>query len=192
MLDVGPGAGDLVRHFDATKTKVCYGIEPAIGLHEELAIAARRAGFGKEGSGQYIVVPAGAGPSLIPALAKQGVLTEDHSAGVFDEIICLSSLCGVPDPDETCRGLYALLKPGGRMVVYEHVLNQYNLLARVFQAFFMFIGWKYWIGGCCLDRDTQKTLLDAAGKEGWEEVHLDVLAAYGAIPCIAGYLVKVA
>lgn len=30
-------------------------------------------------------------------------------------------LCGVPQPKEMIGRLYALLKPGGRMVAYEHV-----------------------------------------------------------------------
>ena len=30
-------------------------------------------------------------------------------------------LCSVPEPREMVKRLYGLLKPGGRMIVYEHV-----------------------------------------------------------------------
>jgi len=199
VLDVGPGSGEQLHHFDPTKIEKCYGVEPAKELHPGLRKAAIRVGFGvrgegsgREGCGEYVVISAGAEQEeLIPALAKTGLLgASGASGGVFDEIVCVRVLCGVPNHAETIQGLYRLLKPGGRMVICEHVLQQYNLLARVMQIAYMLLGWSFFMGGCCLNRDTARVLRDAAGKDGWKEVKLDVLQSWAAIPYIVGHLIK--
>lgn len=203
VLDVGPGSGEQLHHFDPKKITKVIGAEPATELHPSLRIAALRVGFsvreestGGDGCGEYIPVAAGAeAESLIPALAKMGLLdgtsaTSAGGDGVFDEIVCVRSLCGVPHQAETIQSLYRLLKPGGRIVLYEHVRQDYNLLAKIMQTIFAWMGWRFFMGGCELDRPTGRTLVDAAGKDGWSEVKLDVLAEYAALPYIIGYLVK--
>lgn len=39
----------------------------------------------------------------------------------IDTILSIQVLCCVPDPQATLRHLYAYLKPGGKLVVYEHI-----------------------------------------------------------------------
>ena len=41
-------------------------------------------------------------------------------------------LCSVPEPREMVKRLYGLLKPGGRMIVYEHVraVDQFSRLVQ--------------------------------------------------------------
>lgn len=192
VLDIGPGSGTQLHLFNPSKITKMYGIEPAVDLHAELLRNAEKAGLGDK----YVAVAAGAEPnSMIPALAKLNVLQsmEKGSSGVFDTIVCIRVLCGVPHQEETIEGLYRLLKPGGRLVVCEHVAQPYpkggDIVAKIMQKLFMLSGWSFLVG-CCLDRDTEKVLKDVAGPDGWKEVKLKFLGHQAAIPYIVGELFK--
>jgi len=193
VLDVGPGSGTQLKYFDPSKITEMYGIEPAVDMHAELKRNAEKAGLG----GKYKIINAGAEPqSLIPALAKKNLLktSEKSGAGIFDTIACVRVLCGVPNQEETAEGLYRLLKPGGRLIVCEHVLQPYpnggDIIAKIMQRFYMIVGWSFWLGGCCLDRDTDRVLRKVAGPEGWEKTKVEKLNMYAAIPYIVGEYVK--
>ncbi|TID24423.1 putative alpha-L-arabinofuranosidase C [Venturia nashicola] len=193
VLDVGPGSGTQLKLFNPNAVTKIYGVEPAVDLHPELLIKAEKYGL----PGKYEVVAAGAEPqSLIPALEKRNLLnaTEMHSAGIFDSIVCIRVLCGVPSAEETAAGLYRLLKPGGRLIVCEHVKQPYpnggDLIASLFQRFYMLIGWSFWLGGCCLDRDTDQMLRKVSGSDGWSQVKVSYSQTYGALPKIVGEYVK--
>jgi len=191
VLDVGPGSGEQLTRFDPSKVDIMYGVEPAIDLHPGLLKNAEKSGFG----GKYKALRCGGEPeSLIPALAKAGIFQDGASQGVFDEIVCVRVLCGVPRPKETIQGLYRLIKPGGRLVFCEHVASPWReegaIIARLFQAMYAFLGWSFFLGGCTIDRHTKQYLVDAAGKEGWEEVHVESIDPRTAIPFVVGYLVK--
>ena len=192
VLDVGPGSGEQLPRFDPAKVGVMYGAEPNIHLHPGLLRIAEKAGF----DGKYKALQCGGEPeSLIPALAKAGVLKDSVSQGVFDDIVCVRVLCGVPRPEETIQGLYRLLKPGGRLIVCEHIANPWrdgtgSFLARIFQAIYALLGWNFWLGGCNIDRDTVKFLRAGAGTEGWAKTELEYVDLSTAIPYTVGYLVK--
>lgn len=190
VLDIGPGSGDLAVHFNASQITRAYGVEPAGPLHDKLRANVKRAGL----EGKYTVLHCGAQPeSLIPALADAG-LFKHGSEGIFDEICCIRVLCGVPRPEETVRGLYKLLKPGGRLVVHEHVVNPWrqkggNPFSRVLQTLYSWAGWNVFVG-CSLKRHTKDILLNAGGKDGWSKVELKDLETWSVLPHNTGYLVK--
>lgn len=192
VLDVGPGSGEQLPRFDPAKISVMYGAEPNIHLHPGLLRIAEKAGF----DGKYRALQCGGEPeSLIPALAKAGALKDGASQGVFDDVVCVRVLCGVPRPEETIQGLYRLLKPGGRLIICEHIANPWrdgtgSFLARIFQAIYSLLGWSFWLGGCNIDRDTVKFLRAGAGTEGWAKAELEYVDPSTAIPFIVGYLVK--
>jgi len=197
VLEVGPGTGTQLHLFDPSKITKMYGVEPAIDMHPELIKNAEKYGF----KGKYEIIAAGAEvTSLIPALAKRGLLSKSQdgsyeSAGVFDTVVCVRVLCGVPDEAQTVEGLYACLKPGGRMLICEHVVNPWpnggSLIATFLQRIYMLMGWSFWLGGCCLDRDTENILMDVAKDDGgWEKVQIRLIDSYAAIPFIVGELVK--
>ena len=77
-------------------------------------------------------------------MIKTGLIQEGKTASkdlqLFDEIVCLRVLCGVLDQASGVADLYSLLKPGGRFVVFEHVLNTGHLPARLAQRFYMLLG----------------------------------------------------
>ncbi|KAK0653714.1 hypothetical protein DIS24_g5806 [Lasiodiplodia hormozganensis] len=190
VLDIGPGSGDQTVHFTPANLTRVYGAEPAGQLHDKLRAKVKGAGL----EGKYTVLHAGAQPeSLIPALADAG-LFKNGSEGIFDEICCIRVLCGVPRPEETVRGLYKLLKPGGRMIVHEHVVNPWqeaggNFGSRVLQTVYAWAGWNVFLG-CSIDRDTKEILLNAGGKDGWSRVELKSLQTWSVLPYCTGYLVK--
>ncbi|KAF2689758.1 hypothetical protein K458DRAFT_414013 [Lentithecium fluviatile CBS 122367] len=193
ILDIGPGSGELLRRFKTEKISAIYGAEPAADLHAGLLRNARKAGFGDK---YHALLCGGEPESLIPALHKSGILKVSGTGGtaengVFDEICCLRVLCGVPHPKETIKGLYELLKPGGRMIICEHVANPWrtegSMLARFLQVVFTILGWPFFMGGCELQRHTPE-FLRAAGE--WEKFDLEYVGAKDAVPFVVGELVK--
>lgn len=136
--------------------------------------------------------------SLVPALEKNGLLDDAkvNKGGVFDSIVCTRVLCSVPRPEETIGGLYGLLKPGGKMLVCEHVVNPWttrkgSMLARGFQVLYTLLGWSFFMGDCHMNRDTGKILREVAeGDGGWESVDLDSHFEWSTLPYVSGVLVK--
>ena len=194
ILDVGPGSGEQVKRFThPEKITAIYGVEPGVSLHAKLREKAKLAGLGDK----YHVLSATADMnSMLPALIKEGVVKEGKTSSqdlqLFDEIVCLRVLCGVPDQAASVADLYSLLKPGGRFVVFEHVLNEKNLVARSAQRLYMLLGWKFLMGGCCLDRTTINTFLQVAEAKdgGWAKVQTQDMDDFGPTIHVLGILTK--
>jgi SAM-dependent methyltransferase len=168
-----------------------YGAEPCIGLHAKLLANVQSSSL----SNRYQILPCSAEPqALFPALEKVGFSDLEH--GVFDAIVCARVLCSVPRPEETIRGLYRLLKPGGKLLVCEHVVNPWltrkgSMFARAMQLVYGLLGWSFFVGDCHLNRDTEKMLRDAAmGDGGWGVVDLETSFTWSTLPYVSGTLIK--
>jgi Methyltransferase domain len=192
VLDIGPADGRQIVNYTSSAIKAMYGVEPCTELHPGLKIAAERAGLGSK----YHIVTCGAQPeSLIPALTEAGLL-KGKAEGVFDAIIACKVLCSVQNYEETTAGLYALLKPGGRMLICEHIKNPWrtpkgNLVARAIQEMFMIQGWSFFLGGCQLNRPTDQMLKNVANCDGgWKKMDLELVVQWGTIPFVIGELIK--
>lgn len=86
-----------------------------------------------------------------------------------DTITTFSVLCSVPDPEETCRFLYSLLKPGGQWVIVEHVIADLKFpLTRRIQGMFEVV-WPTLMGGCNINRDSGSYVREAGS---WTTVEL--------------------
>ncbi|KAL9079106.1 MAG: hypothetical protein Q9157_001990 [Trypethelium eluteriae] len=193
VLDVGPGSGTQLYTMRLAKTTTIYGAEPEIALHDQLRKNTITNGL----EGKYKILACGAEKeTLVPALAKAGLLQEGVGNGLFDYIVCLRVLCGVTNVQETVDGLYKLLKPGGTLIVAEHVKNPWPekggwIVPWALQKVYKVLGWSFWIGGCNIDRDTKRILLNAPGSsDGWQKVHLLIPEPWNSIPYLLGYLVK--
>ena len=195
ILDVGPGSGDqLFRFSHPENITMIYGAEPGVGMHAALRESANKTGLGEK----YAILACGAEPeSLIPALAKEGLLSEERvlGDGIFDEIVCIRVLCGVPRVRETVEVLYECLKPGGRLVLCEHVVNPgnggSNLMGWFLQYFYGALGWPFFMGGCQLRRDTIALLMEAAEADGgWAKVQLEKVDEWSLLPHVVGYCIK--
>lgn len=193
VLDLGPGTGELLYRFNPELIVKAYGPEPAIDMHPALQKNIDKAGL----TGKYEILTSGAEPdSLIPALAKKGVIKAEglSTDGIFDTICCIRVLCGIPHTEETIKELYRLLKPGGKMIVAEHVVSPWprkgSVLGFIMQKVLLLFGWNLWMGGCNVNKDTLSMLEKAGGKNGWKEFNLRYVASWSAIPFIVGKLIK--
>ncbi|KAH7075653.1 S-adenosyl-L-methionine-dependent methyltransferase [Paraphoma chrysanthemicola] len=193
VLDIGPGSGEMLSRFNPDMISALYGAEPAEDLHPGLIKNATKRGF----KDNFHPMLCGAEPeSLIPALHKSGILQVSGKGGsagdgIFDEICCTRVLCGVPHPEQTIKSLYSLLKPGGRMVVCEHVANPWRtegaMPARLMQAVYTLLGWPFFMGGCELQRHTLDYLRDAGE---WDQFELKYYGPRDVIPFVVGELIK--
>lgn len=196
VLDLGPGTGECLRLFTPDLITKAYGPEPAVDMHPALQKNINKAGL----NGKYEILAAGAEPdSLIPALAKKGVFAVSgiSSEGVFDTILCTRVLCGVPHTEETIQQLFRLLKPGGKMIVSEHVKSPWprkgsflGVFGFIMQKFLLLVGWNFWMGGCALNKKTFNMLIDAGGQGGWKDVDLRFARSWHPIPFVVGTLTK--
>lgn len=193
VLDIGPGSGEMLSQFDPQRIIALYGAEPSKDLHPRLVRNAEKRGLGYK---FHPLICGGEPASLIPALHNSGVLDVSGRCGsaseaVFDEICCIRVLCGVPHPQQTIEGLYNILKPGGRMVICEHVVNPWRtkgkVTARFMQMAYTLLGWPFFMGGCELTRHTVDFLRNAGE---WEKFDLQYYGAGEAIPFAVGELIK--
>ncbi|TQB71156.1 hypothetical protein MPDQ_007746 [Monascus purpureus] len=150
VLDIGPGTGSQIPLLCSPEIKAIYGPEPCKSLHPELSAKIRQYGL----ENKYHILPCSAEASeLLPALKEEGLVsdnsnTPEETGGVFDTIICVRVLCSVPNPEKVVGDLYSLLKPGGKLLVTEHVVNLWttakgSLIARFAQSFYEFLGWRH-------------------------------------------------
>jgi SAM-dependent methyltransferase len=195
VLELGPGSGVQVKYFKpATKIKKIYGAEPCKPLHKTLTTNAYEAGLGDK----YDIVTAGAEKeTLIPGLAKAGLLAQPgDGGGIFDTIVCVRVLCSVKDLRETSETIYKLLKPGGKLLICEHVVNPWwqskgSYIARTLQSIYTFLGWTFLVGNCHLTRNTGQALIDAVKPlGGWDEVDLSTSFTWSCLPYTSGTLTK--
>ncbi|OBT53756.1 hypothetical protein VE04_05050 [Pseudogymnoascus sp. 24MN13] len=196
VLDVGPGTGEILCRLDPALITKAYGVEPAVDMHPALQKNINKAGL----AGKYEIVSCGAEPAtLIPALDKLALLkTEGRSnEGIFDTILCIRVLCSVPNQQDTVNELYRLLKPGGRLIVCEHIASPWpgraSVVAWILQKLWILAGWNVLMGGCKLNRGTVGALEAAGGgdRKGWKKIDIGYWETWHPIPFVVGELVKI-
>lgn len=87
------------------------------------------------------------------------LLFEENS---FDTIIASLVFCSIPDAAAAAGEAFRVLKPGGKLLFFEHVRSPNQGMSRVQNFVNPF--WKVFACGCCLNRDTE-TLFKEAGFE---------------------------
>ena len=113
VLELGPGSGTQIPRYDVSKIDRIYGVEPNVDLHDALRGNVKKHGL----SDIYTIVPC-----VIEDFAKlkeYGLEPE-----TVDTVTSMQVLCSVPKPEALAKDLYRLLKPGGQMIVYEHVKSE--------------------------------------------------------------------
>lgn len=143
VVEVGAGNGMNFRHYPATVSEV-VAVEPEPFLR---ARAAERAA----GAPVRVTVVAG---------DADGLPLEDGSA---DAAVASLVLCSVPDQSRALAEMRRVLRPGGELRFYEHVISRRPGKA-AFQRAFTHTLWKRMAGGCHMDRDTEAAIR-AAGFE---------------------------
>ena len=126
VLELGPGSGNQLSRYDVSKINRIYGVEPNVDLHAALRNNIKKNGL----SDVYTLVPCGLEDS--EKLAEYGV-----QPGSMDTVMSVQVLCSVPEPAASATALYRLLKPGGQMIVYEHVRSE-DYVSRSVQRTYLF------------------------------------------------------
>ncbi|KAI0739629.1 hypothetical protein C8Q80DRAFT_1199847 [Daedaleopsis nitida] len=175
VLDIGAGHGHTVLYLDRTKVTQYVALEPNALMHPQIRALAATHGF-SEADGTLLVLPYGAEETALIRSALSGSGQDGDGA---DTLISVLTLCSVPAPERTlCALVGDVLRPGGTLLFYEHVLSPRADVAW-WQRFWTPV-WRLAFDGCCLDRATHVWIgkMDAWregsvwGKEGEEEEHL--------------------
>jgi len=87
--------------------------------------------------------------------------------GSLDGVVSTLVLCSVPDPEKAIQNFFKWLKPGGKLVILEHV-RAHRLGAARFQDLLNPI-WQRVADGCQLNRPTDQMLADS----GFRPVRVD-------------------
>jgi ubiquinone/menaquinone biosynthesis C-methylase UbiE len=142
VVEVGAGNGLNFRHYPTTVTEV-VAVEPESYLRGKATEAAAQAPV-------KITVTTGVADAL------------PFADGEFDGAVASLMLCSVPDQAAALAEFKRVLKPGGELRFYEHVLAEDPKLRRLQKR--LSPAWPHFAGGCHLDRDTPASIA-AAGFE---------------------------
>jgi ubiquinone/menaquinone biosynthesis C-methylase UbiE len=133
VIELGAGAGTNFAHYPPTVDEV-VAVEPEPYLRERAQAAARAASVS-------ITVLAGDADNL--PVENEG----------FDAAVACLVLCSVPDQQTALAELHRVLRPGGELRFYEHVLSERPRVARS-QRIVDRLFWPHAFGGCHTARDT--------------------------------------
>jgi SAM-dependent methyltransferase len=164
VIEVGAGNGLNFAHYPATVTEV-LAVEPEPYLRERAEAAAREAPV-------RITVADGVADAL-PA-----------ADGAFDAAVASLVLCSVPDQATALGELRRVVRPGGELRFYEHVVGtgSFGAIQRKLDDWTI---WPRLSGGCHGARDTEA----AIAANGWsiERVRrFDFRAGPVALPHVIG------
>ncbi len=134
VLELGAGNGLNFEHYPTTVDEV-VAVEPEAYLRERALEAARKANVRVD---------------VVDGLA--GELAFKHQG--FDAAVVSSVLCTVPDVDAALKDLRRVIRRGGELRFYEHVLAPEPRLAALQRALTRSGIWPLIGGGCHADRDT--------------------------------------
>ena len=129
VVEVGAGNGLNFRHYPPEVARV-VAVEPDAYLRGKAAGRATRAVEVVEGDAYAL--PLGDGEA--------------------DGVVFSLVLCTIPDPDRALAEARRVLRPGGEVRFYEHVVSEKPWFARVQRA--VNPVWRPLAGGCNLHRDT--------------------------------------
>jgi ubiquinone/menaquinone biosynthesis C-methylase UbiE len=143
VIEVGAGNGRNFAHYPEDVTEV-LAVEPEPHLRESALEAARSA--------------------RVPVRVVDGVAgrlpAED---GSFDTGIASLVLCTVPDQAAALEELRRVIRAGGELRFYEHVVSERPAFARLERVADAVV-WPRIAGGCHLSRDTTSSI----GRAGFE------------------------
>jgi ubiquinone/menaquinone biosynthesis C-methylase UbiE len=140
VVEVGAGVGSNFAHYPARVTEV-IAVEPEPYLRAKAEKAAAEA-----------PVPIRVVDGLADALPLED---EGVDAGVASLV-----LCSVPDQSVALAELRRVIKPGGELRFYEHVISNRESRRR-FQRFMDATVWPRMAGGCHMTRDTRAAMEQA-------------------------------
>ena len=140
VLDIGAGTGEAFKHVPGT-VRVLVALEPDPAMLRQAA--------GRLGDGDA------------PAVLVQGRSERlPFATATFDTVVACLVLCTVGDLTLTVAELHRVLRPGGRLLLMEHVRASDEALAQCQDLVERPWGWLH--GGCHPNRRTLEAI-EAAG-----------------------------
>ena len=141
VIEVGAGTGINFRHYPRAVAEV-LAVEPEPNLRAMAEAAAHE-------SPVPVRVVAGTAEALP---APDGSIDAGVSAGL---------LCSVPDPAAALTELSRVIRPGGELRFYEHVISRRRRAALLQRGLDASGLWKRAMGGCRTSRDTEAAIAHA-------------------------------
>jgi len=148
ILEVGSGAGHTIAYYNPEKVTKIVGIEPFVELHPLTRASIQRAKL----TDKYDLVGASIEDAHI--LAEHGV-----TPGSMDTIVCVQVLCSIPNPKEVIAEMYKYLKPGGQLILFEHIRSR-DFITQSLQNLWTYSCWHV-LTGCNLNRPSDEWLQQA-------------------------------
>lgn len=143
VLEVGAGTGTSFSCYQRQVTKV-LALEPDAGV----VVRARKVFKGLSAEQQDKIEVLVADAMAIPL--------SDNSC---DTVVCFLVLCSVPDPQQVLSEVGRVLKPGGSLLFFEHVLADSEKVQRWQHRLNPY--WHRCAGGCQLNRETAEYIQQA-------------------------------
>jgi ubiquinone/menaquinone biosynthesis C-methylase UbiE len=148
VLEIGIGPGSNLKHYDSSKIKKIYGIDPSIELNEIARKRANKHDLDIE--------------FLIESASKLSV--EDNS---IDTVVSTYALCSIPEPDKTLQEIKRVLKKDGIFIFSEHGLSPDKFVSIIQNSIDFF--YPEISGGCHTNRNIEMLLKNA----GFNFINLD-------------------
>ena len=137
VAEVGAGSGVSFAYYPSSVAEL-IAIEPEPALHERAVAAAQRA--------------------EVPVRVLDGVAERiPVPDGSVDAVVFAGVLCSVAEPRRALDEARRILRPGGELRFYEHVVAR-NARLRGLQGLLDATFWPRVFGGCRTTRDTESTL----------------------------------
>lgn len=130
VLEVAIGTGSNLPYYPPNCQ--IYGIDLSLGMLKVAKGQAERIGY----------------PIFLFLMDAENLAFPDNC---FDTIVCTFSLCTIPDPIQALREMGRVLKPGGKILLLEHVSTGGKYFKK-FQT--LFAHWFLEKFGCHLERQT--------------------------------------
>ncbi len=151
VLELGIGSGCSLRYYTASVTEL-VGLEPS----EALLTQCRK---------RLEQVPEAPPTKLLEGDAESLPWQDD----CFDAVVAFLVFCTIADPARAAREMRRVLRPGGRLIFFEHVRAPEAKLAR-WQENLNPI-WSRMACGCQLNRDTRQCFEQAGFDMSAVQVH---------------------
>lgn len=141
VMEVGAGNGHNFAHYPGAVTEV-LAVEPEPHLRE----------MARQAASSFARVPV----SVVEGSAE-ALPSADEA---FDAVVASLMLCTVPDQAAALSEMRRVLRPGGELRFYEHVVSRRRRLAAVQRAMDATF-WPPLAGGCHCARDTAEAIAQA-------------------------------
>ena len=134
ILEVGVGTGKSILFYPPAARVTALDISPR--MLERASQRARRAGR-----------------SVALDLADAQAMP--YAPGSFDAVVSIFVFCSVPDPTQALAEVKRVLRPGGRLIMVEHVLSRRPILRVLLRAL---DPWTERLWGAHVARETDETV----------------------------------